>query len=99
MTLYLMAIISYQYEYLNQETLCGKLFNSVMAITLDQAVYRVFLFKTFMSILFQVLLSDLDEPVNRLLTIGYKIAPVPKSNIYIIIKRKDRLSTGTCCPV
>lgn len=47
---------------------------------------------------YRVLLSDLDEPVNRLLTIGYKIAPVPKSNIYIIIKRKDRLSTGTCCP-
>lgn len=45
-----------------------------------------------------MLLSDLDEPVNKLLTKGYKISPVPKSNIYIIIKRKDRLSPGTCCP-
>ena len=32
-------------------------------------------------------------------TIGYMIAPVLYSNIYIIIKRKDRLGDGTCCPV
>lgn len=55
--------------------------------------------QTLMCTLFQVLRSDLDDPVNRLLTKGYKIAPVPKSNIYIIIKRKDRLIPGTCCSV
>ncbi|XP_061196541.1 uncharacterized protein LOC133204808 [Saccostrea echinata] len=44
----------------------------------------------------KVKLSDTADPVNKLSSVGYKIAPVLNSNVYIIIK-KEELNSGTCC--
>ncbi|XP_061180202.1 uncharacterized protein LOC133188722 [Saccostrea echinata] len=45
---------------------------------------------------YRVKLSDTADPVNKLSSVGYKIAPVLNSNVYIIIK-KEELNSGTCC--
>ncbi|XP_048764452.2 VWFA and cache domain-containing protein 1-like isoform X2 [Ostrea edulis] len=44
----------------------------------------------------KVHLKDTSDPINRLSSVGYKIAPVLHSNVYIIIKKKELLP-GTCC--